>query len=142
MHNIHPQPIGANSLSRQVIVCELTAFTLILALIWLDELIDIPNLLLKAPATPINWREAIFESTLIVPLGLLAIQYTKTIFRRLKHLEGLLPICSSCKKIRDDHGTWHILEAYISNHSEATFSHGLCSHCAHKLYPDVFPDSE
>lgn len=53
-------------------------------------------------------------------------------------LSGLLPICSSCKKIRDDAGYWTKLETYISQHSGAQFSHGLCPDCAMTLYPDVF----
>ena len=44
----------------------------------------------------------------------------------VKKLSGLLPICASCKKIRDDKGAWHILESYIADHAEADFSHGIC----------------
>lgn len=51
----------------------------------------------------------------------------------VKVLKGLLPICSSCKKIRDDDGYWTQLEAYIDRHSEATFTHGVCPECAAKM---------
>lgn len=54
----------------------------------------------------------------------------------IKQLSGLLPICSGCKKIRDDKGYWNQIEEYISDHSEAIFSHGLCPECLKKLYPD------
>lgn len=54
----------------------------------------------------------------------------------LKRLKGIIPICSHCKQIRDDKGAWNMLEAYISNHSEADFSHGICPECLSKLYPD------
>jgi len=53
----------------------------------------------------------------------------------IKKLSGLLPICSSCKKIRDDKGYWNQIEQYISEHSEAEFSHGICPDCVKKLYP-------
>jgi FixJ family two-component response regulator len=56
----------------------------------------------------------------------------------VKTLSGLLPICSLCKKIRDDKGYWNQIEVYIRAHSEAEFSHGLCPECAHKLYPEYF----
>ena len=56
---------------------------------------------------------------------------------RLKVLAGLLPICASCKKIRDDSGYWNQIEAYISDHSEAYFSHGICPDCVEKLYLDL-----
>jgi hypothetical protein len=49
--------------------------------------------------------------------------------KKVKTLHGLLPICAKCKKIRDDKGYWHKLEEYISEHSEADFTHGLCENC-------------
>jgi Zn finger protein HypA/HybF involved in hydrogenase expression len=56
----------------------------------------------------------------------------------IKTLKGILPICSYCKKIRDDKGYWNRLESYLHAHSEVEFSHGICPDCAKKLYPDYF----
>lgn len=56
---------------------------------------------------------------------------------KVKLLSGMLPICSGCKKIRDDQGYWSQVEGYIQKHSEATFTHGMCPDCIKKLYPDV-----
>jgi hypothetical protein len=58
--------------------------------------------------------------------------------KEVKTLSGFLPICASCKKIRDDKGYWNQIEAYISEHSEAEFSHGICPECAQKIYPDIY----
>ncbi|MCX5863721.1 MAG: DUF3365 domain-containing protein [Deltaproteobacteria bacterium] len=58
---------------------------------------------------------------------------------KVKTLKGLLPICASCKKIRDDQGYWTQIENYIHKHSDAEFSHGICPDCAKKLYPEIFP---
>lgn len=55
---------------------------------------------------------------------------------KVKTLSGLLPICASCKKIRDDKGYWNQIESYIIDHSEADFSHCICPDCAKKLYPE------
>lgn len=55
-------------------------------------------------------------------------------------LGGMLPICASCKKIRDDQGFWQQVENYIETHTEATFSHGICPECVAKLYPDFAED--
>jgi len=55
----------------------------------------------------------------------------------IKTLKGLLPICASCKKIRDDEGHWRRIESYIEGRSDAEFSHGICPECAKKLYPDL-----
>ncbi len=57
---------------------------------------------------------------------------------KIKTLKGLLPICSSCKKIRNDDGYWQQVESYISDHSEAHFSHGICPECQKKLYPEYY----
>ncbi len=54
---------------------------------------------------------------------------------KVRQLSGLLPICAACKKIRDDKGYWNQIEAYIRDHSEAEFSHGICPECSQKLYP-------
>lgn len=54
----------------------------------------------------------------------------------IKTLRGIIPICASCKKIRDDKGFWNQIESYIRDHSEAEFSHGICPECAKKLYPN------
>jgi hypothetical protein len=56
----------------------------------------------------------------------------------LKILKGLLPMCAACKKIRDDKGYWNEVADYISEHSEAEFTHGLCQECAERLYPQYF----
>jgi PAS domain S-box-containing protein len=55
----------------------------------------------------------------------------------VKSLSGLLPICASCKKIRDDKGYWSQVESYIQSHSDATFTHGICPDCIKKFYPDL-----
>ena len=54
---------------------------------------------------------------------------------KIKTLKGLVPICSSCNKIRDDKGYWQLVEVYVSEHTEANFSHGLCDECSRRLYP-------
>jgi len=55
----------------------------------------------------------------------------------VKHLYGLLPICASCKRIRDDQGYWNDVEEYIRKHTEADFTHGICPDCMNKLYPGM-----
>jgi hypothetical protein len=55
----------------------------------------------------------------------------------VKTLSGLLPMCAHCKSIRDDNGYWNRIEAYIQEHSEATFSHGMCENCLRLHYPDI-----
>ena len=79
-------------------------------------------------------------------LGLLTfLTYCFVLFRRrldealasVKVLSGLLPICASCKRIRDDRGYWNQIESYLRAHTEAEFSHGVCPDCFSRLYPDI-----
>jgi AmiR/NasT family two-component response regulator len=60
----------------------------------------------------------------------------RTALNQVKLLSGLLPICSGCKRIRDDQGYWHQVECYIREHSEVEFSHGICPECYKRLYPE------
>jgi hypothetical protein len=59
---------------------------------------------------------------------------------KVRHLSGLLPICSKCRRIRDDKGNWNKLEAYIKEHAEVSFSHGLCPECAAREYGEYYKD--
>ncbi len=61
--------------------------------------------------------------------------------REVTALSGLLPICANCRRIRDDNGRWIHIELYLTRHSDASFSHGLCDECASKLHPDLFHGS-
>lgn len=64
------------------------------------------------------------------------IQELQEALAHVKNLSGLLPICASCKKIRDDEGDWHQVDVYVRNHTEVEFSHGICPECIQTLYPE------
>jgi len=66
------------------------------------------------------------------------IQRLQDALSKIKVLRGLIPICASCKSIRDDKGYWHKVEEYIRDHSEAQLTHGVCPACARKLYPEFY----
>lgn len=65
----------------------------------------------------------------------------ETALNNIKTLQGMLPICSHCKKIRDDKGYWNQIESYIRDHSEAEFSHSICPECAKRFYPELIDDN-
>lgn len=56
---------------------------------------------------------------------------------KFKTLRGLIPICASCKRIRDEEGSWRQVEEYVCEHSGAEFSHGICPDCIKRLYPEL-----
>lgn len=70
------------------------------------------------------------------------IQEIREASEKIKTLKGLIPICSYCKKIRDDKGYWNQIEVYISKHSDAEFSHGVCVECLKKYFPEMMEKSE
>lgn len=93
--------------------------------------------------TPALINTAIRLAVLALLAGLtarVAVQ-TRELRRRVSLLEGILPICGFCKDIRDDSGEWNKLETYISNHTEAQFSHGVCEKCAREHYGPAFDKS-
>lgn len=78
-----------------------------------------------------NWREE----------NALRIKLTEAL-ANVRILSGLLPICASCKKIRDDQNYWHSIEAFLSERSELDFTHSICPDCEKRLYPDLQDDSD
>ena len=121
---------------KKIILIEIIGFIGILLIVWLDEIIDIPHLIFRTSATPPNYPESFFESFLIILLAITIIILTQTILKRLKYLEGLLPICSFCKKIRSK-DNWIPVEEYIRSRSEADFSHSICPKCMEEQYHDM-----
>jgi sigma-B regulation protein RsbU (phosphoserine phosphatase) len=67
----------------------------------------------------------------------LQVQELRTALEHIKTLQGIIPICSFCKKIRDDQGYWSQVEAYLSLHSDARFSHGFCPECMGRHFPEI-----
>lgn len=66
-------------------------------------------------------------------------EYLEHALANIRQLSGMLPICSSCKKIRNDSGYWEQIEAYLRDHSEIEFSHSICPDCMNRLYSNVLP---
>lgn len=70
------------------------------------------------------------------------IERLQSSLEKVKQLRGFLPICASCKKIRDDNGYWNQIELYIRDHSEAEFSHGICPECANAHYSEFYKNTD
>jgi hypothetical protein len=128
--------MGREPLIKKIIWVEITGFSSVILIIWLDEILDLPHALFGSMATPPNYSESIFETVLIILLALIIILLTHKILKRLKFFEEILPICSFCKKIRSE-SIWIPIEQYICSHSKTDFSHSLCPECAEKYYGDI-----
>ena len=124
-------------LSKRVLLYEALGFVGACSFIWIDEYFDLPTVLFNAPPSLFNWKEALFESGLVLILGLVTLKATSSLFTKMQQMERLLSSCCSCKKIRDDDGSWKQVESYIEEKAQIKFTHGICPDCAKRLYPDV-----
>jgi GAF domain-containing protein len=91
-----------------------------------------------------NFREIIQSQLELIYMNTVLGEKNKNLsdyFAEIKMLRGIVPICSFCKKIRDTEGNWSEVEAYVSKHSEAQFSHGFCPECKKFHYGDLLKDS-
>jgi hypothetical protein len=87
---------------------------------------------------PLNTLIRIIVLSLLAYLTDRVATQSRALAQEIRVLQGLLPICSFCKRIRDESGAWQPLETYITGHSEAVFSHSLCEECAKIHYPEIF----
>jgi hypothetical protein len=124
-------------LTKQIIKIEITGFSLVIFVLWIDEIFDLPFHLFGAQKTPVNLVESSFETVFVILLSILIVLLTFRIIKHVKYLEGFLVCCAFCRKIRIDEN-WIPIEEYIRDHSEADFSHGLCAECKEKHYGDLF----
>lgn len=124
------------TIAIRLVVYQLIGYGVLLFLIIGDEVLDLPHHVFGAPATPINWNESCIEGGYVLALCAFTTFFTLRLLRRIKYLEGFLPICGHCKRIRAE-GEWKPIEDYISSHSAAKFSHGLCPECLEKHYGDL-----
>lgn len=131
-----------NLIAKKVAWYETMAITFVIALSWLDEILDIPFLLLGGPATPINWRESVFESLIIAAVGALIIRHTYRLLLRIGYLESILPVCASCKKIRMDPEFWDAIKTFVQERAKTEFTHGICPDCIEKYYPELKSDNK
>lgn len=122
-------------LLRSIVAVQAGAFGVILAFLWLDELLDLPYQMLGADATPVNWRESLLETALVVVLGVATVSSIRILVNRIRHLEGFLVVCAYCKRIRIN-DEWIPLEDYISSRSTVKLSHSFCPDCVARYYPE------
>jgi hypothetical protein len=128
-------------MKKTIIIYEIVGFVFIIFYLWAEEIFDLPHNLLGAEATPINWVEATMETVIFLIFGALIVFMTRKFLNHIRYLEGFLPVCSFCKKIRVG-SEWISIENYITEHSEAEFSHGLCPECIKKHYSGFLQHKE
>ncbi len=118
--------------SRRMLALESVGFLLIVAIIWMDELFDLPHLLLGAPRTPVRWGEGMVESLLTVAVGTVVVAITYRAFRRIEYLESLIVMCAWCRRVRSGK-EWLRVEHFLEQQHQLRTSHGICEGCAKSI---------
>ena len=128
---------------RKLIVSQLIIVILFLFLTIGNEILDLPHLIFSDQPTSFGQRtgEIVIEVVIFISVMIIEGLLFKNLYKRIRILEGLLPICASCKKVRHE-GQWEQVEEYIAEHSLAKFSHSLCPDRSRKLYPDIYPGKD
>jgi hypothetical protein len=114
---------------RYTLALEAAGFLLIVAIIWLDEILDLPRLLLGAAATPVRPGEGFLESFLTLAVGTAVVTITYRAFRRIEYLESLVVMCAWCRRVRSG-DEWLAVEQFLERQHHAHTTHGICNACA------------
>ena len=125
--------MSKSKMSSLIIVFEIIGCLIFIVFLWLNEWLDFSHMLFGAPATPYNYTENIVETVIVLILCFLMALATRKLLQRIRYLEGIIPICSYCKKVRVG-SDWVPVDQYVRDHSSADFSHGLCPHCLEEFY--------
>lgn len=124
--------------TRKVFFFECFTIFLVIAVIWVDEVFDIPFLLFGAQPTPVNWHEALFESVLIFCVGALAIAHNRSILLKVNKIAEVIPVCASCHRTYDNDEFWNILKEGANQYCKSQFVDGICLDCLKKYSPEVY----
>lgn len=115
----------------------LVGFGIIMTLFWLNELLDLPHLLLGAPPSPVNYKEAAVETLAVIAAASVFMLTALRLEKHIKYLEGLTVICSKCKKVRIQN-QWIPVDQWLDSKTGVVFSHGVCYECLRDLYPEEY----
>jgi hypothetical protein len=112
----------------ETLVLEALAFIFVALLIWVNEYLDLPHLLLDAPATPWRPLQVAIESGFVLLLGAAVTAVSWLTFHRLAYLESLLILCAGCQRVGDE-GRWLPFEHFVRSRDRMETTHGMCPDC-------------
>jgi len=110
-------------------------FVLLLAVVWVDQVLDLSEALFGVPSAKNSWLGAAIVSVAIIVIGFVTVAHTFVQQRRMLH--GFLRVCTYCKRIKVDNQLWEQMEKFISERSRAEFSHGICPDCFKRVVADL-----
>jgi len=129
-----------NKTIRLLTICQAVIILLFLCLTVGNEIIDVPHHVFNDAPTLYSQRygEITIELFIFFIVATIQILLSIKLYKRIRILEGFIPICAKCKKVRNAENQWEQMEKYITQHSLARFSHSICPDCTKQLYPDFY----
>jgi hypothetical protein len=113
---------------RVILAIEVVGFSILLAILWLDEYVDVPFRFLGALKTPLRPQEFWFEAIAVLLVAAAVIAATLWVFRRLRMLEGFIQVCAWCRKVHVGE-EWMSFEQYLKRELDVQSTHGICPEC-------------
>ena len=120
----------------ETLVLEALAFVFVALLIWVNEYLDVPHVLLGAPSTPWRPLQVVIESGFVLLLGAAVTAVSWLTFHRLAYLESLLILCAGCQRVGDE-GRWLPFEDFVHSRDSVRTTHGMCPDCQTTLGPHI-----
>ncbi len=128
----------SHAYEKIILSIEVIGFLALLAVLWLDEYVDVPFRLLGALKTPLRPQEFWFEATSVLLVAIAVIWTTLWVFRRLRILESFIQVCAWCRKVNVAEEEWVTFEQYLKREHDVLSTHGICPTCranASKIRP-------
>jgi hypothetical protein len=122
--------------NSSIVLLEVFGFAVVLILQWGLVLVDMLPFYSGRKSTPINWIEDACESAGVLIVAVTVIVWTRNALARIRRLEGMLHVCSHCKRVQVD-GRWIDFEEYVLDKTDTRLSHGICQACLAEHYPDL-----
>ena len=125
---------------RLLTISQVVIVFLFLCLTVGNDIVDIPHHIFNDAPTSYSQRlgEIIIELFIFFIIMTIQILLFKKLYKRIRFLEGFIPICANCKKIRNEENQWDRMEKYIEQHSLSEFSHSICPDCLREQYPHLY----
>lgn len=117
---------------KMVLLTEFLGFSLVILILWANEVLDIPHEFLGSPPTPVNWEEALFESILVLLLGLYVMLVSWFVFVGIESSDSRPKICPACKRIKTG-GTWSVFPDDSDAPETSDMEQSLCPDCFDKV---------
>lgn len=124
---------------NRIILYEIIGIVIIILTSWITAVLDPPYYILKLNFKRIDIYETLFETGIIILIGVFIIYWTKKIIKEIKYLESFLTVCASSKKIRINN-EWVSMEEFFSKNTDIQLSHGICQSCAQRIYGEFLKD--